>query len=85
LLLVRLQDDEHDPGMHAETATVLGRRVTGVPGRGTERDWTRWASAWVPATTRRVSWSLSARLGRPCSGETTSGAPDSLRIVNVSP
>jgi hypothetical protein len=32
LLLVRLQDDEHDPGMHAETATVLSRRVQGRSG-----------------------------------------------------
>jgi hypothetical protein len=34
LLLVRLQDYEHDPGMHAETATVLGRRVHGPSGEG---------------------------------------------------
>jgi hypothetical protein len=42
-------------------------------------------SARVPVTTSRVFGSLSAREEMLYKGETVSGVPDSLRIVNVSP
>jgi hypothetical protein len=44
-----------------------------------------WASALVPTTTTRASVSLSARPFTAWSGERTSDAPDSLRIVKTPP
>jgi hypothetical protein len=44
-----------------------------------------WASALVPTTTTKALLSLSARPFTAWSGERTSDAPDSLRIVKSPP
>jgi hypothetical protein len=50
-----------------------------------ENDRTMWASERMPTTITSVPESLPARPSTACSGWSTSGTPDSLRIVKPSP